>query len=120
MTPFFKKISLNSVNLCYTNSPDFEEREIHAYHELLYCISGNITLLTDEFSQKISAGTLVPEATFMKQTATCVPPKADTMVIGMGLSVTQTTEMLVSRLLSGSNGNSDCDVRREVMPITVP
>lgn len=54
---------------------------------------------------RIAAGALVPEATFMKQSATCVPPKADTMVIGMGLSVTQTTEMLVSRLLSGSKGN---------------
>ena len=54
---------------------------------------------------RIAAGFLVPEATFMKQSATCVPPKADTMVIGMGLSVTQTTEMLVSRLLSGSKGN---------------
>ena len=54
---------------------------------------------------RIAAGNLVPEATFMKQSATCVPPKADTMVIGMGLSVTQTTEMLVSRLLSGSKGN---------------
>lgn len=54
---------------------------------------------------RIAAGALVPEATFMKQSATCVPPKADTMVIGMGLSVTQTTEMLVSRLLSGSQGN---------------
>lgn len=54
---------------------------------------------------RIAAGHLVPEATFMKQTATCVPPKADTMVIGMGLGVTQTAEMLVSRLLSGSKGD---------------
>lgn len=54
---------------------------------------------------RIAAGSLVPEATFMKQTSTCVPPKADAMVIGMGLGVTQTTEMLVSRLLSGSQGN---------------
>ena len=54
---------------------------------------------------RIAAGALVPEATFMKQTATCVPPKADTMVIGMGLGVSQTSEMLVSRLLSGSKGN---------------
>ena len=54
---------------------------------------------------RIAAGNLVPEATFMKQTSTCVPPKADAMVIGMGLGVTQTTEMLVSRLLSGSQGN---------------
>ncbi|MBO5940950.1 MAG: NAD(P)H-hydrate dehydratase [Kiritimatiellae bacterium] len=54
---------------------------------------------------RIAAGALVPEATFMKQTATCVPPKADSMVIGIGLGVTQTSEMLVSRLLSGSKGN---------------
>ena len=66
--------------------------------------AGLIHLVVPDAS-RIAAGTLVPEATFMKQTATCVPPKADTMVIGMGLSVTQTTEMLVSRLLSGSKGN---------------
>lgn len=66
--------------------------------------AGLIHLVVPDAS-RIAAAALVPEATFMKQTATCVPPKADTMVIGMGLSVTQTTEMLVSRLLSGSNGN---------------
>ena len=66
--------------------------------------AGLIHLVVPDAS-RIAAGSLVPEATFMKQTATCVPPKADTMVIGMGLSVTQTTEMLVSRLLSGSKGN---------------
>lgn len=66
--------------------------------------AGLIHLVVPDAS-RIAAGSLVPEATFMKQSATCVPPKADTMVIGMGLSVTQTTEMLVSRLLSGSKGN---------------
>ena len=66
--------------------------------------AGLIHLVVPDAS-RIAAGSLVPEATFMKQSATCVPPKADTMVIGMGLSVTQTTEMLVSRLLSGSRGN---------------
>ena len=40
----------------------------------------------------------------MKQTDTCVPPKADVTVIGMGLGVTQTSEMLVARFLSGSRG----------------
>ena len=54
---------------------------------------------------RIAAGTLVPEATFMKQTSTCVPPKANSFVIGIGLGVSQTSEMLVSRLLSGSKGN---------------
>lgn len=55
-------------------------------------------------ASRISAGALLPEATFMKQTALCVPPKADVSVIGMGLGVTQNAEMLVSRLLSGSKG----------------
>ena len=66
--------------------------------------AGLINLVVPD-AARIAAGSLVPEATFMKQSATCVPPKADTMVIGIGLSVTQTTEMLVSRLLSGSKGN---------------
>ena len=66
--------------------------------------AGLINLVVPD-TARIAAGSLVPEATFMKQSATCVPPKADTMVIGIGLSVTQTTEMLVSRLLSGSKGN---------------
>ena len=65
--------------------------------------AGLIHLVVPDAS-RIAAGFLVPEATFMKQTATCVPPKADATVIGMGLGVTQTAEMLVSRLLSGSSG----------------
>ena len=65
--------------------------------------AGLIHLVVPDAS-RIAAGALVPEATFMKQTATCVPPKADATVIGMGLGVTQTAEMLVSRLLSGSRG----------------
>lgn len=65
--------------------------------------AGLINLVVPDAS-RIAAGSLVPEATFMKQTAVCVPPRADVTVIGMGLGVTQTTEMLVSRLLSGSKG----------------
>ena len=65
--------------------------------------AGLVHLVVPDAS-RIAAGNLVPEATFMKQTATCVPPKADTTVVGMGLGVTQTSEMLVSRLLSGSKG----------------
>ena len=65
--------------------------------------AGLVHLVVPDAS-RIAAGSLVPEATFMKQTATCVPPKADATVVGMGLGVTQTAEMLVSRLLSGSRG----------------
>ncbi len=52
----------------------------------------------------IAAGALVPEATLTKLVATCVPPKADVTVIGMGLGKSVSTEVIVSRLLSGSHG----------------
>jgi len=53
---------------------------------------------------RIAAGSLVPEATFTKLVATCVPPRADVTVIGMGLGVSVSTEVIVSRLLSGAGG----------------
>ena len=65
--------------------------------------AGLVHLVVPDAS-RLAAAHLVPEATFMKQTAVCVPPKADVTVIGMGLGVTQTSEMLVSRLLSGLPG----------------
>lgn len=65
--------------------------------------AGLIHLVVPDAS-RIASGSLLPEATFMKQTATCVPPKADVTAIGMGLGVTQNAGMLVSRLLSGSKG----------------
>lgn len=55
-------------------------------------------------ASRIAAGALVPEATFTKLVATCVPPKADVTAIGMGLGVSVSTEVIVSRLLSGSKG----------------
>lgn len=65
--------------------------------------AGLVQLVVPDAS-RIAAGTLVPEATFTKLTATCVPPKADVTVIGMGLGVSVSTEVIVSRLLSGSPG----------------
>jgi NAD(P)H-hydrate epimerase len=65
--------------------------------------AGLIHLVVPDAS-RIASGALLPEATFMKQTATCVPPKADATAVGMGLGVTQNAGMLVSRLLSGSKG----------------
>lgn len=53
---------------------------------------------------RIAAGALVPEAVFTKLTATCVPPKADVEVVGMGLGVSSNSEAIVSRLLSGAGG----------------
>ena len=65
--------------------------------------AGLVQLVVPDAS-RIAAGALVPEATFTKLVATCVPPKADVTVMGMGLGVSVSTEVIVSRLLSGSKG----------------
>lgn len=65
--------------------------------------AGLVQLVVPDAS-RICAGALVPEATFTKLVSTCVPPKADVTVIGMGLGVSVSTEVLVTRLLSGSQG----------------
>ena len=65
--------------------------------------AGLVHLVVPDAS-RIPAAALVPEATFLKQTAACVPPKADVTAIGMGLGISAASEMLVSRLLSGSAG----------------
>lgn len=63
--------------------------------------AGLVQLVVPDAS-RVAAGHLVPEATFTKLTPACMPPKADVTVIGMGLAVSQNSEMLVSRVLSGS------------------
>ena len=65
--------------------------------------AGLVKLVVPDASRQC-AGALVPEATFTKLSATCVPPKADVTVVGMGLGQSVTTEVIVSRLLSGSHG----------------
>jgi len=65
--------------------------------------AGLVQLVVPDAS-RIAAGALVPEATFTKLVATCVPPKADVTVLGMGLGVSVSAEVIVSRLLSGSRG----------------
>ena len=65
--------------------------------------AGLVQLVVPDAS-RIAAGALVPEATFLKLTATCVPPKADVTVVGMGLGTGVSSELIVSRLLSGSDG----------------
>ena len=46
--------------------------------------AGLVQLVVPDAS-RMAAGALVPEATFLKLAATCVPPKADVTVMGMGL-----------------------------------
>ena len=65
--------------------------------------AGLVHLVVPDAS-RICAGSLVPEATFTKLIPTCVPPKADVTVIGMGLGISVNAELIVSRLLSGSRG----------------
>ena len=65
--------------------------------------AGLVQLVVPDAS-RIAAGALLPEATFFKRTPTCVPPNADVTAIGMGLGVSPDSEMLLSRLLSGSTG----------------
>ena len=65
--------------------------------------AGLVQLVVPDAS-RLSAGFLVPEATFTKLTATCVPPKADVTVVGMGLGVSTNAEVIVSRLLSDAGG----------------
>lgn len=67
------------------------------------CAGAGLVQLVVPDASRIAAGALVPEATFTKLVATCVPPKADVTVIGMGLGVSVSTEVIVSRLLSGSS-----------------
>ena len=65
--------------------------------------AGLVQLVVPDAS-RIAAGVHIPEATFTKLVATCVPPQADVMVVGMGLGKSETAEAIVSRLLSGSRG----------------
>ena len=65
--------------------------------------AGLVQLVVPDTS-RFAAGALVPEATFAELVPTCVPPKADVLVIGMGLGVSVSTEAIVSRLLSGAKG----------------
>lgn len=65
--------------------------------------AGLVHLVVPDAS-RLGAASLVPEATYTKLSPTCVPPKADVTVIGMGLGQSVNAEVTVTRLLSGSPG----------------
>jgi len=56
--------------------------------------AGLVQLVVPDAS-RIAAGALVPEATFTKLVATCVPPKADVTVLGMGLGVSVSADFVL-------------------------
>ena len=55
-------------------------------------------------ASRIAAGALLPEATFTRLAAAVAPPKADVAVVGMGLGVSEFSDIVVSRLLSAAEG----------------
>ena len=74
--------------------------------------AGLVQLVVPDAS-RIAAGALLPEATFTKLSPTCVPPKANVMVAGMGLGISDNSRVLISRLLSGSCGRLMCCLKYE-------
>lgn len=55
-------------------------------------------------ASRFAAAAHVLEATFSKLSAVIAPPKADVTVVGMGLGVSEFSEIVVSRLLSCGEG----------------
>ena len=65
--------------------------------------AGLVRLVTPTAS-RFAAGALVPEATCETLVPDLVPPRADVLVVGMGLGATPATDALVARLLDGAPG----------------
>ena len=65
--------------------------------------AGLVRLVTPTAS-RFAAGALVPEATCETLVPDLVPPRADVLVVGMGLGATPATDALVGRLLDGAPG----------------
>ena len=53
------KLTHNQISFCYTDASTFEEREFHAYHEILYIINGEAALFTEQFQQTAEKDTLI-------------------------------------------------------------
>ena len=52
-------ISYNTIRFSHTNYNHFAEREMHTYHELLYCIGGDVSVYTEGFYRSVKRGTLM-------------------------------------------------------------
>lgn len=60
MDNFFEnKACINKIEFCHSRKPTVDEREIHNYHEILFYIDGNATLICDEYSKPLSTGALI-------------------------------------------------------------
>lgn len=63
---FENKVTYNQISFSLTDSPTIEEREIHPYHEILFYIDGDATLLTTDghFRLKKASLLLIPMETY--------------------------------------------------------
>ena len=60
MNNFFEnKLSFKGMEFCHSLKPTVDEREIHTYHEILFYIGGGATFICNEYSKRLTSGTLI-------------------------------------------------------------
>lgn len=65
-TYFENQLTYNRITFQLSNKPDFTDREIHPYHELLFYINGNTLFLTEQARHRLHYNTLliIPKETY--------------------------------------------------------
>lgn len=65
-TDFETKLAYNEISFQRSNSLSIAEREIHTYHEILFCMDANTVLFTEKQRKKIQGDTLflIPKGTY--------------------------------------------------------
>lgn len=58
-TIFENEASFKEIFFCHSMMPTVKEREIHNYHEILFYMGGDATLICDEYSKKLSEKSLI-------------------------------------------------------------
>ena len=63
---FENKLTYNRISFQRSNRLHIDEREIHSYHEILFCMDANITLFTEKHKTTIQGDTLllIPKETY--------------------------------------------------------
>ncbi len=65
-TEFETKLTYNGISFQRSNCLSIAEREIHTYHEILFCIDANVVLFTEKQQKKIQGDVLflIPKGTY--------------------------------------------------------
>ena len=65
-TDFEHKLTYNQISFQRSNRLSIDEREIHTYHEILFCMDTNAVLFTEKLQRKIKGDTLIliPKETY--------------------------------------------------------